>query len=335
MSVSVIERGELRRTVNSSEKGLSNSTTSLSRKKRFLLFPPGGSLLVTASALKGLLYKAPGGNVLVAELDMFHPLPDYRYRFSAFRLGEVAMLPTEPPKKPPATTGMPQVTSPIPKDPNEIHEVSPEELKEYLTKHPEAYVSPGYNKDRSDWNHRLTYQDVKHQILSDRFKPSNYYNNQFHQPYKSKLWNYDSNNHLQRNFYRSKRSLDEGMDTEWEEELDFFNISHHREWEGYYHYRERRELYHTLENGIEDRFGIPIKSCIMRAICETKNLLPPSGKSMIIDIARIMFSVPLKEDLEDDYSEAMRDRNVDCQVVYNNKCPISLLQLMLFGKFVS
>ncbi|XP_058817254.1 uncharacterized protein LOC131680556 [Topomyia yanbarensis] len=334
-SISVFQSSALNQSVSNSEIELFNSSKPLSRKKRFLLFPPGSSLLVTASALKGLLFKGPGGNVLLAELDMFHPLPDYRYRFSAFRLGEIAMLPTEPPMPVKTSTVPSPAIIPVTTHHHENHEVSPEELEAYLKNHPDAYVPPGYGKDRSDWISRGAYPGVDYQRQRDYFRPSNYYNSYMHQPYKSKLWSADSDDYLQRNYYRAGRSSSGAVDYELEEEEDRFNISHHRDWEHYYHYRERRQLYHTLENGIGNKFDFPMKSCIMRAICEAQNLLLPPGKSMVMDIARIVFSVPLKDELGDDYSAAMRERNLDCHEVYEERCPISILQLVLFGKFVS
>lgn len=76
-----------------------------------------------------------------------------------------------------------------------------------------------------------------------------------------------------------------------------------------------------------------MKECIMRSICEAKNMLPPPGRSMAMDIFRVLFSFPLNEALADDYSNALRDDNVDCRARYASGCPISLLDLVLFGKF--
>ncbi|XP_053691346.1 uncharacterized protein LOC128739870 [Sabethes cyaneus] len=348
-SATVVNCGELNRTFPSSgdEIGPFKSNRLLSRKKRFLLFPPSAQLLLTVSALKGLIFKAPGGNVLVAELDMFHPLPDYRYRISSLRLGTIAMLPTAPPKVVPPPPLPPPPPPPPPTPPpaqtsmgsHNGHEVSPEELKQYLKEHPDTYVPPGYGKDRSDWFKPGTYNpyvDPGERNISKRPKYTyirNYYNAPNHQPYKSKLWNYDPEYPYQESYLRSSRSISDENAYELEEEEDRFNISHHKEWEHFYHYRERRELYHTLENEVGSKLNFPMKSCIMRAICEARNLLPRKGKSMMMDIARILFSVPLKADLEDDYSEEMRNQEKDCHKSYGNDCPISILYLMLFGKF--
>ncbi|XP_055604827.1 uncharacterized protein LOC129753056 [Uranotaenia lowii] len=321
------------------------TATVLSRKKRFLLFPVSASVLVTASMLKSLLFKGPGGNVALLELDLYHPLPDYRYRFSTLRLGEIAMLPdmtstpapnmTKPPP-PPTTT-----SAPAPPMMPEMHhsgqELTPMELEQYLKAHPDAYVPPGYSKDRSDWIRPAQQYSSNMYYQPNRY---DYYRQPVRQmydaqPIRSKLWHLDPADYFGQN-YRIKRSTN-GMheiDYELHKDKDRFNISHHRDWELYYHYRERRELYHTLTSEFEEKFHFPMRSCLMRAICEGRKFLGPSGKSMIKDIIRILLTIPLKDDLEDDYSGAMRNESLDCHGLYGKECPISILYLLLFGKFV-
>uniref|UniRef100_A0A1Q3FJ56 Uncharacterized protein n=1 Tax=Culex tarsalis TaxID=7177 RepID=A0A1Q3FJ56_CULTA len=300
----------------------------LSRRKRFLLFPVNGNLLITASGGKAMIFRGPGGNVAILELDLYYPLPDYRYRISKLRLGEIAMLPslaTSPPK--PVITA-----SPIDYDNHhDGHEVSPMEVKDYLNDHPDTWVPPGYGNDRSDWFPPGTYNPyVK------KWRQSYPYNRGgFIQQNRRQSWNPISSNNY-RYIPRMKRSSDSWnqLEHKFEDDEDRFNISHHRDWEHFYHYRERRELYHTLETGLGSKFNIPMRSCIMRAICEARSFLQPPGRSMVMDLIRILFSVPLKADLHDEYSKAMRDERLDCHELFGKHCPVSILYLLLFGKFV-
>ncbi|EDS41040.1 conserved hypothetical protein [Culex quinquefasciatus] len=211
-------------------------------------------------------------------------------------------------------------------DHHDGHEVSPMEVQEYIKDHPDTWVPPGYGKDRSDWFPAGTYNPYV-----NKWRQS-YPNSQ---PYQRTSWKPSSAN-IHRYIPRMKRSSNSGdqLKQEFEQEEDRFNISHHRDWEHFYHYRERRELYHMLETGLGNKFDIVLRSCIMRAICEVRSFLQPPGRSMIMDLVRILFSVPLKANLNDEYSNAMRSERLDCHELYGKQCPISFLYLLLFGKFV-
>ncbi|EDS41039.1 conserved hypothetical protein [Culex quinquefasciatus] len=236
------------------------------------------------------------------------------------------MLPSvaPPPQKLVTTT-----TTSIPidsSDHHDGHEVSPMEVQEYIKDHPDTWVPPGYGKDRSDWFPAGTYNPYVNKWRKSYPNP---------QPYQRTSWKPSSAN-IHRYIPRMKRSSNSGdqFKQEFEQEEDRFNISHHRDWEHFYHYRERRELYHMLETGLGNKFDIALRSCIMRAICEVRSFLQPPGRSMIMDLVRILFSVPLKADLNDEYSNAMRSERLDCHELYGKQCPISFLYLLLFGKFV-
>ncbi|KAL9698478.1 hypothetical protein quinque_001919 [Culex quinquefasciatus] len=320
-----------------------SSSQSLSRRKRFLLFPFNAQVVITVSGAKSMIYKSPGLGFTVLEMDMYYPLPDYRFRFSQFRLGEIAMLPSVAPPPPPTTTTPSTTTAAAPAssgDHHDGHEVSAMEVQQYLKDHPDTWVPPGYGKERSDWFPAGTYNPY-----ANKWQQS-YSNPKYRQPYsrkgsylsnRRKAWSSSpANNHQY--IPRMKRSTeqpepDEGQ-YELEEEPDRFNISHLRDWEHFHHYRERRELFHTLETGLGSKFDIPMRACLMRSICEARGLLLPRGKSMITDIVRIILNVPLRADLQDDYSKAMRDDGADCRELYGRNCPISLLYLLLLGKFV-
>ncbi|XP_035894937.1 uncharacterized protein LOC118504512 [Anopheles stephensi] len=317
----------------------------LSRKKRFLLFPPGANILLTSSFGKGLVFRGPAGYVAIGELDLYYPLPDYKYHASALKLGKIAMYPPEPKKPkppPPPTTKAPE------KEDHHHHdggELTPEEVKTYLKDHPGTYVPPGWGKDRADWNtNNQQYQSGY--WAQDRMQnpygyqyPSNTLNH-YLGGYKDGSSSYFGWSERPYDIYRRsllKQTFDD-EDTEEHERSKWlsgesFNISHHSSWEDFHHYRDRRALFSHLEDSIGSITGFHMKECILRSICEAKNMLPPPGRSMAMDIFRVLFSVPLNEALTDDYSNAMREESLDCRARYGNGCPMSLLDLILFGKF--
>ncbi|XP_062558153.1 uncharacterized protein LOC134223031 [Armigeres subalbatus] len=299
-----------------------NAEKTLSRAKRFLLFPKSALALVTIAAAKILIFRYPATSFGLIEWDLLYPLPDYTNRISQFKLGEIFMK-AKGPVLPPPTAPKPTTTSkpPAPAVPLKYshhehhlgHEVSEMELQSYLKDHPETWVPPGYGKDRSDW------------FASNSYNP-------YQQPGISPI--YESYKRRdQTNFNRKAAAVDDSNGNGFIEEEDRFNISQHRDWENFYHYRERRDLYHTIEHILGHSHRLQMKSCVLRAICEARNLLLPQGKSMMVDIVRLVFSVPLKDDLQDDYSKAMRHENSNCAAVYGEKCAISILALVLFGKF--
>ncbi|XP_062556037.1 uncharacterized protein LOC134220889 isoform X2 [Armigeres subalbatus] len=284
-------------------------------------------VLVTASLLKGVLFTGPGGNVAMVEFDLYHPLPDYKRRFSQFKLGEIAPPPFAPSMSPTTSKIVPiPLASPDSNDHHHEHEVSQMELQEYLKTHPETWVPLGYSKDRSDRFPQKTYSPYRtNQLIIDQqsVAPTSI-------PQKSKYLQ----NELP-NTYNIEGSGEVEPDHGFVEQGDKYNISNYQDWEHYYHYREKRDLFHTLEHAFEESHNFRIKPCIMRAICEARSYLPPKGRSMMFDVIRIFFSIPLKDELTDDYSKAMRNGNMDCHEAYRNECSVSILYLILFGKFSS
>ncbi|XP_012284515.1 uncharacterized protein LOC105701932 [Orussus abietinus] len=57
--------------------------------------------------------------------------------------------------------------------------------------------------------------------------------------------------------------------------------------------RHRRELYNKLEV-IMNAMGFDGRSCILRALCEASQRLMPKGSSLVEEMMRIAFSLPLK-----------------------------------------
>ncbi|XP_055543812.1 uncharacterized protein LOC129729328 [Wyeomyia smithii] len=288
---------------------------------------------------KNMLYPSPASNFLLLEIDMYYPLPDYRYRISSLRLGTIAELPNAPKPVGNSSKAVPTpmpipMEAPSPKD-TPLHmkdnyfgygqEASPAEVKQYLKDHPDIYVPPGYGHERSDRVQNVYISPHYNGEMSSKNKDD------FHAQALN-LWHSSPEDYVERYFPRRKRSIDgpEKIDYELEHEEDRFNISHHRDWEHFYHYRERRELYHALEKEVGERFDFPMKACILRSICEVRKMMPATGKSMMVDIARTVFSLPLKEELEDEYSAAMRHEEPDCHKMYGKKCPLSIIQLLLY-----
>ncbi|EAT44615.1 AAEL004018-PA [Aedes aegypti] len=273
-----------------------------------------------------MVYKGPGGNFAILELDMYHPLPDFNNRFTQFKLGEIYYPPKPAPKPAPPPPPVPAPAPPPPPenphDHHDGHELSEMELQDYLKTHPDTWVPPGYGKDRSDWFPKNTYNPYPNYYRQT--PAANYI------PFESNMLDVNPSNS-----YRMRRSGKTVTDYHIEEDEDRYNISHHRNWEHYYHYREKRDLYQSLEQALGQKLRFQMKSCILRAICEARSLLLPPGRSMMMDILRIVFSVPLKDDLQDEYSKAMRHENMDCHEVYGKDCSVSILYLILFGKFVT
>ncbi|KXJ70805.1 hypothetical protein RP20_CCG022439 [Aedes albopictus] len=232
-------------------QNVTESTQSLSRKKRFLLFPAGAAVLVTMSGTKSMIYKGPGGNFAILELDLFHPLPDLKGRITQLKLGEISYPPKPgkpalPPRPPPPPTPPPPPAVPAPalpsppeKPPNDhdAHELTEMELQDYLKAHPDTWVPPGYGKDRSDWFPQGTYNPYS--TYYPQTPTSNYI------PIENNMWNYNPSSS-----YRMRRSDDTIVEYQVEEREDRYNISHHRNWKHYHDYREKRDLYRSLEHAL-------------------------------------------------------------------------------------
>uniref|UniRef100_A0A182VYI7 Uncharacterized protein n=1 Tax=Anopheles minimus TaxID=112268 RepID=A0A182VYI7_9DIPT len=287
---------------------------------------------VTVSGGKGSMFQTPRGYNVVAELDLYHPLPDYMYHATSLRLGEVAMYPNE------KTTTM-KPTSP-PTVAHHDHELSEQELNEYLKDHPEAWIPTSWAKDRVDYSASKITKSGSLNGMKYLQKGTQYNAPPItYQSWKRKLWESTGNDRL---YYsnlppRRVRSLS-GFETEdrtaslWME-ANHLNISHHLGWEHFHHYRDRRNLFQHLETTVPNFFGFHMRECLLRSVCEARNLLPPKGRSMTVDILRVIFTYPLKADLSDVYSGMLRAAKPNCRELFNDRCPLSILQLLLFGRF--
>ncbi|XP_059620863.1 uncharacterized protein LOC132264614 isoform X2 [Phlebotomus argentipes] len=243
----------------------------LSRRKRYLVFPPGSTVLCTLSVVKAFVFKSPAQHNMVMEVDFYYPLPD-KLIF--------------PERKNPApivvTTQKATVAPPV-----LYHDSFP---------HDDFYNLIDYH-DRMDTTRRKSDKDVFLQKTRYPFSYKKY------QSDKNHLFEGSKGKHWQKQHYRG--------------------------------HRERRDFYRSIENFINTKdIGLDGRSCILRTICEAQHWLMPKGTSLFDDIFRLLFSLPEKYSYVDDYSRAMSSEEKHCSELYEKKCPISILGLILHSEKV-
>ncbi|GAB0091549.1 uncharacterized protein DMENIID0001_064040 [Sergentomyia squamirostris] len=84
----------------------------LSRKRRYLMFPPGSGVACTFSMVKALIYTYPTGYNTVSEMNFAYPIPDEMFYLKKLKLIEKLRKkkkPTKPPMKPDIIKWQPQV----------------------------------------------------------------------------------------------------------------------------------------------------------------------------------------------------------------------------------
>ncbi|XP_037942798.1 uncharacterized protein LOC119675664 [Teleopsis dalmanni] len=108
----------------------------------------------------------------------------------------------------------------------------------------------------------------------------------------------------------------------------FSDLEPFEDWKHFHTHRDRRQLFHHFE-GFSKILGIDMKSCIMRAICDSKLLLLPPGYSMIHDILRVVFNFPTISGLTDDYSRTMQSDFDTCDKNLRELCPFNLLEMLM------
>ncbi|XP_026464404.1 uncharacterized protein LOC113366980 [Ctenocephalides felis] len=98
--------------------------------------------------------------------------------------------------------------------------------------------------------------------------------------------------------------------------------------------RERRDLYGNFAT-VLGRMGLDGKACVYRTLCEVKHLLAPKGTSLAHDVVRALFTLYTHNDIEEDedisevkgYHDA--SKHLECDQVYGEGCPFSILALLL------
>ncbi|XP_011050521.1 PREDICTED: uncharacterized protein LOC105143742 [Acromyrmex echinatior] len=102
--------------------------------------------------------------------------------------------------------------------------------------------------------------------------------------------------------------------------------------------RHRRELYNKLEI-IMNAMGFDGRTCVLRALCEASQRLMPKGNTLIEEMMRISFSLPLKRMFSFEpeehrtYTKAHKagHEGKDCAAMFP-ECSFSLIDLAL-GKY--
>ncbi|XP_071556016.1 uncharacterized protein [Temnothorax nylanderi] len=102
--------------------------------------------------------------------------------------------------------------------------------------------------------------------------------------------------------------------------------------------RHRRELYNKLEV-IMNAMGFDGRTCVLRALCEASQRLMPKGNTLIEEMMRISFSLPLKRVFSFEpqehhtYTQAHKagHEGKDCAAMFPG-CSFSLIDLAL-GKY--
>ncbi|XP_055694975.1 uncharacterized protein LOC129796877 [Lutzomyia longipalpis] len=222
----------------------------LSRKRRYLLFPPGSGLTCIFSMVKGIIFNYPTGYNTVSEMNFVYDLPDTMFYIKKWKALQNKFGP-----KAPKTTKAPV----------------PEEIISWNHPHKTAWGS---------WN----------------------------------TWNPNSS-----------ISFPEEVDhSSWGDHDEYYELKHHRS------YKERRDLYQNIEHIIDVMdFKLINRFCILKAICEAQHFLLPKGSSLFHDIFRILFTVPITSKTSPELRNAMTLQEHECDLVFKEKCPMSILQMFL------
>ncbi|KAJ6635904.1 hypothetical protein Bhyg_14490 [Pseudolycoriella hygida] len=199
-----------------------------SRKKRYVVFPPGSAVVATPSVLKALTPVKPSGINCILEVDFFYPLQ------------------------------------------TSIAEWFPKEEEEQ-----EKIDEVDYESDSSS--------DVK---------PS------YQSPYPSA--------------YPSP----------------YPNVEQNQMWQQYAVHRNRRDIIGHIER-VATNHGLDIKACLLRVICEANHYLLPQGQSFFQDVLRILFTTTYKDNVPDEYTNAMKISEDDCAQMYGTECRYSILGFLL------
>ncbi|XP_044018774.1 uncharacterized protein LOC122859348 [Aphidius gifuensis] len=166
------------------------------------------------------------------------------------------------------------------------------------------------------------------QLRKDKIKPISgkyqYQDKINHELMNKNLFKYDNWNKVDKNYYydNSKQY--------------YYNKKTNND---YIKRRHRRDLYNKLEV-IMNAMGFNGRSCILRALCEASQRLMPKGNTLVEEMMRIAFSLPLRRVLMSDepeehhtYTQAHRSGNkgARCDVIFG-ECPFSLIDMAL-GKY--
>ncbi|KAH8278564.1 hypothetical protein KR018_005227 [Drosophila ironensis] len=282
-------------------ENLTNSKTSqlqaavsraFSRKRRALLFPPGSFVKFTCSFSTGLIATYPKGISFVLEEAVYFPVPG-------------AVEDVYPKKYLPRTTTK-----------------KPEKLPDSI-----VYI-PG-----TDWRFKAkTIPKPKWRQpppKTQRIDGDSYAN-----PYKWQQWSQYAKlqdqkwqNHQWKEWNPSKEKWSKWTTSspKWKQYSEAWQPHH------FHGHRDRRDLFDRF-NKLSAIFGIDVKSCILRTICDSKRLLLPPGYSMLQDMLRLVFTLPRLDGLKDEYSRIMDQDADECAAELKTKCNMNFLIWLLSGR---
>ncbi|XP_060648197.1 uncharacterized protein LOC132785901 [Drosophila nasuta] len=315
-----------------------------SRQKRFVLFPKGSNLKFTGQLSKRLLSQYPSGVNMNIEQACYYPVPTtredvYPKRFRPRTTTTPVPLTTTEPTFVwiPGTDWRFKATA--------LKKPKPLRLHQRIDLRPDApsYVDTTqwqkwskYGQQYKDWTpaEKYTKYGKYRQNNKNWSQAGQQYNNW--KPPASKWSKWTTESPQWTNYgKRWQRSKEEPMEEEPYdpetadyEAIPYPDLHHLKDWRHYHAHRDRRQLFEQF-GGFTQLLGIDIKSCILRAMCDSKRLLLPPGYSMIQDIVRVVLTMPTVSGLEDDYSRIMRMAPEDCTQQLRNQCKINLLAWFL------
>ncbi|EDV92524.1 uncharacterized protein LOC6564109 [Drosophila grimshawi] len=279
-----------------------------SRRKRAIIFPPSSFLKFTCNFGKGLLSTYPRGITFNLEEAAYYPIPGTRDDLYPKRF--LTKKPTTP--KPETTfiyipgTDWRFKAQSLP-TPKPKPRPRPNPPKTQRIDAVDDYANP--NKWQK-WGKYGLYQAQKWQSIANkqRWQISN--------ETKWSKWTTSAPKWtaqwINNNWQRSRRNV----------------VVESRHFHGY---RDRRQLFQFF-NGLSSHFGINVKACILRTICDSKRLLLPPGYSMLQDMLRLIFTMPRIDGLEDDYTRVMSKDSDACALELKSNCNMNLLIWLLSGR---
>ncbi|KAM7361003.1 uncharacterized protein ACRADG_009167 [Cochliomyia hominivorax] len=323
-----------------------------SRKKRWMIFPKGANLKFTLNVSKRLLAMYPKGFNFVFEAAVYYPMPSARIDLIPKRF-------RKPTTKAPAPTGTtplyligipgslikyrakpatkPAKVQRIDQDVSLLKWISSPSLSPSLY-HNNSVESKWHRYSLPKYLKNNNWSLEKQQKYVDKYSTNNY-NKWSKWATKSRPSQpiYTGNNkwyqrqRFDRNVDDNISSLDNYNDVLEYEPIYFEDLERFEDSPHYHSYRCRRELFHHFE-GLSKILGIDMKSCILRAVCDSKRFLLPPGYSMVQDILRVVFTFPTISGLNDEYTRIMKADYETCDAQLHNKCPLSILDWLLNSK---
>ncbi|KAH8246813.1 hypothetical protein KR032_000505 [Drosophila birchii] len=313
-----------------------------SRRKRFVLFPPGSNLKFTGQLSKGLISAFPKGVSMNIEQACYYPVPTKREDVYPKRYRQRTTT-TEKPKTTtePTYVWIPGTNWRFKATP--LKKPNPMRLHQRIDVRP---LKPSSYADPAKWAQWSQYGDR----YQGKWSPANYNYKKYSQPGRWSKWTTESPKWSKR-WYRSAdgeyydpdvepyedvRSVSGQYNDPYDPDMAPHEPAHYPElqhvdnWRHYNGHRDRRQLFEHFD-GFSKLLGIDAKACVLRAICDSKRLLLPRGYSMIQDIVRLVFTLPTLSGVEDDYSRIMHMDADDCDRQFRDSCKLNLLAWLIGG----